>query len=284
MQFDNDGGAPASGAEHMPSTIGGTTGAEQEGVVSLIEDEEEVLGNEADPEDEDSDSDNDDAESDSAPRRRSRSQRYKERITRLTAELDAERRRSRATVGAAYDHDLVEPREEDFANDYLAYDRALRDYQVRRALREERGRDAQAQARLDAEAAFRDKLGGYNTRLEALKTRIPDFDQVLRETSRVEIRNDVRDLILGSAKGPLIAYYLAKNPEALHDINRMPPNEAARKIGNIEARIRGPNPATATKARPPFAPLRGGASGSRALDPERMSHDDYRKARSEGRI
>lgn len=279
MQIENGGGANVSGAEN---THAGDNGPES--VVSLIEDGSETESRKDGSRDErDSDSQGEGSE-DERSSGRSRSQRYKERISRLTAELEAERRRSRAQAAAAHDDDLVAPREEDFPNDYLAYDRAVRDFQIRRALRDERRRDLQAQVQLDAEAAFQDKLTTYNERLDSVKSRIPDFETVLQETGHVQIRNDVRDLILGSTKGPLIAYYLAKHPDALREINRMPPNEAARRIGNIEARIRGPNSAAATRTEAPFTPLRGGASASRTLNPDRMSHDDYRKARSEGRL
>jgi hypothetical protein len=281
MQIDNTGGAPASGAERE-ATTGGNTDAGQDNVVSLIDDDDEVVA-EDDAEQDEGDSD-ETGDDEAKPRKRSRTQRYRDRIARLTAELDAERRQSRPPAGSVRDDDLVEPRQADFPDDYLGYDRAMRDYQVRRALRDERRRDADVRARADATQAFREKLSGYSDRLETLKSRIPDFDQVLRAASGSEIRDDVRDLVLGSAKGPLLAYYLAKHPDALDDINAMPPAEAARKIGNLEARIRGPNPTTATKASAPVTPLRGGASAPRRLDPERMSHEDYRKARAEGRI
>ncbi len=205
------------------------------------------------------------------PRRRSRMQRYRERIARLQAELTAARDVRRGGAGDRFG----EPREPDVWPDDPADDHAAGDVALQ---------EAQMQARRDAEAALRDRLAGYNARLDALKSRIPDFDQVLRETGRSEIRNDVRDLILGSAKGPLIAYYLAKNPDALDDINRMPPAEAARRIGNLEARIRGPGAPAATAAKAPVVPPRGGASASRALDPQRMSHEEYRRARADGRI
>jgi hypothetical protein len=283
MQIDNNGGLPASSAERESTT--GNTDAGQDSAVSLIEDDDEVVADDdAGRDGDDGNSDDDAGDDEAKPRKRSRTQRYRDRIARLTTELDAERRQSRPPARGVRDDDLVEPRQADFPDDYLGYDRAMRDYQVRRAFRDERRRDADVQARADDATAFREKLSGYNDRLETLKSRIPDFDQVLREASGSEIRDDVRDLVLGSAKGPLLAYYLAKHPDALVDINGMPPAEAARKIGNLEARIRGPNPTTATKANAPVMPPRGGASAPRRLDPERMSHEDYRKARAEGRI
>jgi len=279
---DHDVAHPNQVDPALKGTVGTASGEDDLGVHA--EDDVIVVG---EPESsEDSDTPDEGGEEEAKPRRRSRLQRYRERIARLQAELDAERSRAHVAPVAGRDnnHELPEPREEDFPGDYLAYDRAMRDYQIRRALRDERRRDVELQAQHHAEAAFRDKVSGYNARLDALKPRIADFDEVLQQAGRSEIRNDVRDLILGSPKGPLIAYYLAKNPDALEDINEMPPAEAARRIGNLEARIRGPNPTTATSAAAPLTPLRGGASAGRALDPERMTHEDYRKARAEGRI
>jgi hypothetical protein len=300
MQTNDHDGAPAGEAEHQSATDANAT---KHGAVTLTDDDEDSVA--ADDSEHRKDggepsdgADEEVAEDDAKARRpgRRRNQRYRDRIAALRAELEAERRQPRPPVrdsagasgqrstGARDDDDLVEPRQADFPNDDRAYDRALRDFQIRRALRDERRRDLELQARADAAAEFRDKVSGYNTRLETLKSRIPDFDETLRAAAGTEIRDDVRDLILGSAKGPLLAYYLAKHPDALDDINRMPPHEAARRIGNLEARVRGPSPATATNANVPVAPLRGGASAPRALDPTRMSHAEYRKARAEGRI
>jgi len=287
MQREDNGGAPDENheAEHELHS-GGEAGAGEDKTVSLADDvSDDALENDGPEGDETEADDEADADNgDGKPRRRSRSQRYRERIARLTAELEAERRRGRgATSQPVAKDDLVEPHQADFKDDYLAYDRAMRDFQIRRALRDERRREAELQARADAASDFRDKVAGYTVRLEALKPRIPDFDEVLRDAGGSEIRDDVRDLILGSTKGPLLAYYLAKHRNELDDINRMPPVEAARRVGNLEARIRGPNP-TATKAKAPVSPPRGGASVPRALDPDRMSHEDYRKARADGRL
>jgi hypothetical protein len=119
--------------------------------------------------------------------------------------------------------------------------------------------------------------------LETVKDRIPDFDRVMASAGGLEIRGDLRDLILDSAKGPLLAYHLAKNPDRVADLNRMSPAAAAKEIGSLEARIRGPNPKTVTRVKtPPRAP-RGGTA-ARAPNPADMSMEQYIAARKAGTI
>jgi hypothetical protein len=98
----------------------------------------------------------------------------------------------------------------------------------------------------------------------------------------LDIRGDLRDLILDSSKGPLLAYHLAKNPDRVAELNRMSPQAAAKEIGSLEARIRGPKPKTVTKAKPAAKPPSG--SSSRAPDPSDMSMADYIASRKAGRI
>jgi hypothetical protein len=218
------------------------------------------------------------------PKRRSGSQRAKARIQALQREIeDLRRGQARHAPATMGDDDLPEPREADFPNDYLAYDRALRDYQTRKAIRDEKRRDAAAHAVAHAEAEARTRLAGFMVRLETVKDRIPDFDRVLASAAGVHIRNDLRDLILDSPKGPLLAYHLAKNPDRLAELNRMSPAAAAKDIGSLEARIRGPNPRTVTKAKTPAQTPRGGTA-ARAPDPAAMSMEQYIAARKAGTI
>jgi hypothetical protein len=245
------------------------------------EDAGELIDGEEEGEGDSSARDEDDA---ARPKRRSGSQRAKARIQALQREIEELKRgQARFASAAAGDDDLFEPREEDFPNDYLAYDRALRDYQTRKAIRDEKRRDAAANARAYAEAEARTRLAGYNVRLETVKDRIPDFDRVMVSAGGLEIRGDLRDLILDSPKGPLLAYHLAKNPDKLAELNRMSPSAAAKDIGSLEARIRGPNPKTVTRARTPAHPPRGGTA-ARVSDPAEMTMEQYVAARKAGTI
>ena len=219
------------------------------------------------------------------PKRKSGSARLKERVRLLERLLAGAQQERQAQLAPAFDpgDDLAEPRERDFPNDYLAYDRALREYQTRRAIRDEQRRVARVEALRHAESEHRARLAGYGARLDEVRDRIADFDRVMAAAGSVDVRNDLRDLILDSPKGPLLAYYLAKNPDRIAELNRMPPWAAAKEIGSLEARIRGHNPKTVTRAKAPPQTPRGGTA-VRGANPGEMSMADYIAARKAGTI
>jgi hypothetical protein len=246
-------------------------------------------------EDEDLSADRDDETSDAEEGgagdkpRRSRSRRYKDRIARLERELAEARRTAhvpekwppvfrQGDAPNENDEDLVAPNERDYAHDYLAYDRALREYQTRKAVRDETRRQAERQAAQHRHIEQRERIDAYRRRLDDVRDRIPDFEQVMRAQSGAAIRDDVRDLVMDSPKGPLLAYYLATNPDVLDDINGMPPAAAAKTIGSLEARIRGPRPKLQTDARPSRDMPKGGASAGGKSYAE-MSMDEFIAAR-----
>jgi hypothetical protein len=233
------------------------------------------------PEGEDEEAEGDEGEEEAEPEKPKKlpgSARLKARLRAAEEELAEYRRtqapRAPAKTDAAGD-DLQEPKESDFPNDYLAYDRALRAYETRRAIRDENARVATEQEQANAQRAHRARLNAYNARLEDVKDRIPDYDTTLKQANDVPIRDDVRDMILDDGKGPLIAYHLAKNPEKLEALNRMTPIEAAREIGKLSARIRGPQVKTVTKAKPPLSVQRGTGTVTGRKDPSAMSMEEY---------
>lgn len=251
--------------------------------VTLAEDDDIVIGADgADDDHEREDDETGDAEpADAAKRRPSGSARLKARLDRLARENEELRQAlaPRAPGALLDDHDLVEPRERDFPNDYFAYERALQDYRVRKAIRDEHRLIAvqQEQERADREA--RARFATYNDRLGEVRDRIPDFETAMRQSMGISIRDDVLGLILGDKKGPLIAYHLAKNPDKVDALNRMHPVEAAREIGSLSARIRGPQGKQATTAPPPPSSPRGGTS-PRTKSYADMSMDEYVRARA----
>src|SRR5690348_5597058 len=214
------------------------------------------------------------------PRKTSRSRRLKNRLKLLLEENAGLRRLAAAPLASVAAAD-VPPRPEDFGNDTFAYDRALHQYAARKAVREEYERLQAAQHAHRAAVASRARLAAYNERLSEVRDRIPDFDQTLLEARDLHIRADLQELIRESPKGPLLAYYLARNLDRLDDLNRMPPVQAAREIGRLETRIRGPQPNVVTKAPPPVSAPKGGTA-SPARDPSRMSMEDFVKWRDAG--
>jgi hypothetical protein len=108
---------------------------------------------------------------------------------------------------------------------------------------------------------------------------VPDFDQIIAGSQDMPISYAAQELILESPKGPLLAYYLAKNPDRLAEINRMPPTAAAREIGRLEARIRTPKPKARTNAPPPPKPQRGSGGSTPQKSPHQMSMAEFVKWR-----
>ena len=252
-----------------------------------VEDDDAAAGDAQDSDDEQDADESPEEGADDKPARRSRSRRYKDRIARLEREL-AEARRVHGSrhrpptqnkyVPGEHDNDLVAPDERDYADDYLAYDRALRDYQTRRIIRDETRRQAERQAAEHRRIEHRERIDAYQRRLDDVRDRIPDFETAMRAQSAAAIRDDVRDLVMESPKGPLLAYYLATNPDVLDELNGMPPAAAAKTIGSLEARIRGPRPKLQTDARTSRDTPQGGASAGGKSYAE-MSMDEFIAAR-----
>jgi len=224
-----------------------------------------------------------DASEASAHKRRSGAARAKERIQRLEREL-AEARQpltERPALHEGEDTDLKEPKESDFDN-WLAYQRALQQYDSRKAYREERKREAQLQQQGAAQREHEYRIRTYNRNLDQVRDRVPDFDRVIADARENPISDAAQELILESQKGPLLAYYLAKNPDRLAELNRMSPTAAAREIGRLEARIRAPTPRAKTNAKPPPKPQRGSGGTSPAKNPANMSMAEYNAWRDKG--
>lgn len=224
----------------------------------------------------------DDAETEGQDRkpRRSRSDRYKSRIAAQAAriaELEGQ-------LGSDASKEAPKPPKlEDFNYDQQAYDDARlafnTEHAVSKAISETRKQDAETRLR----EARAEQVEDFNEGVAAIKERIADYDQVM-DSCKIDLRKDVGDLILSSEKGPHLAYELAKNNGAkLREIQSLPPIEAARAIGRIEARLSLPQPKKQTQAPAPIKPPVGGASPSRDIASIAKSEDasDFIRMRNE---
>jgi hypothetical protein len=269
---------------------GGEVNTNDEGITLLDDETEIAIGDDGDEDDESLEGEGEqDAEAEQ--RRSTRSQRRKEalkrandRATALERELaDLRKARPATPTLPADDADLVKPKEEDFPNDYLAFDRAMRAYETRLAIRSEtrtaaKASEASEKAASDA-AEFRQLRSAHESRVAAIKDRVPDYGDAMRAIQKVNVGDDLAKQLISSPKSELLAYYLGKNPEVLHDLTRMTPLDAARKIGAIETRLRGPKPKTVTKAGAPKEAPKGGTGGTpKAL--KDMSEAEYFAARA----
>lgn len=213
----------------------------------------------------------------------SRSQRLQRKVQLLTAELDARNRQPEARPAQdapAQRSEAAEskpPKEADFNGDYLAFERALNAWNVEQAAERavtkvaERDR-AQREQSTQAEIR-RERVIAHIERVEDLKERTPDFDDVMKAAAGINLRDEVAAEILGSEKSALIQYHLAKNPDKARDLNGLTGRELARAVGRLEGAVRLPAAKKATDATPPVLPLNGGAGGS--FDPARSDMDQY---------
>jgi hypothetical protein len=90
---------------------------------------------------------------------------------------------------------------------------------------------------------------------------IPDFEAVVSK-AQIPVARHVGELILESDKAGLLQYHLATTSRAGRRAEQLSPADAARRIGRLEARLSLSQTRTATKAPPPSAKLRGGATPS----------------------
>jgi hypothetical protein len=155
------------------------------------------------------------------------------------------------------------PKEEDFKGDFLAFERAQTAYEVRKAIQEDRQRD-QAQARSAAEqAVLQDMIDDHADRVAEFKTKVPDFDDVIKGVAgKHPLNESLFRLLIESDKSAHLAYHLAKNPDRIDRLNAMSPVAAAREIGRIESRLSLPQPKKQTQASKPVTPPKGGAAPS----------------------
>jgi hypothetical protein len=113
------------------------------------------------------------------------------------------------------------PTEQDFPNDYLAFEAARTEWNVRNAVRQEiakvedKGREAQLRE------VRQERLEAYEENVSQVRERIPDFDKVLAEAKAVNISPALADEIMSSEKSALLQYHLAKNPDKARDLNAL---------------------------------------------------------------
>jgi hypothetical protein len=125
----------------------------------------------------------------------------------------------------------------------------------------------------------------FQRRQDAARAAHADYDDVL-ESSTMPVSQALQQVLLTSEQGPAIMYQLAKNPAELARLSALPPLDAAREIGRLEARASSTASPKTTKSatRPPAPPnsINGNTSSStRRL--EELSIADYKKAYRTGR-
>lgn len=199
------------------------------------------------------------------PKKRTGIHRMQDRIQRLEAELASVRS---APTGAGEDRKAAiekeigpAPKEADF-EDYAAFEDAKGEHRLKKVLAEQRHADQAASDANRQASARREAVEAFQDRLEDVRDAIPDADAVLKAATDREVKPHVEELIVESEKGGLLAYYLAKNPEKLAELNRMNPTQAAKAVGALEPRLTLAKPKKTPSAPAPAKPVSGSAAPS----------------------
>lgn len=223
----------------------------------------------------------------SARERRERDKAYKQRLRDDAAEANAAAAAAEAKRARILDAGKQEkpPSESDYADplEYVAA-KAVWASQQKAAEREAGAASAEAEeARQRAEKIRQAEAAmvaqNWTTAVSEAKARYADFDAVAL-SGDVPINEDMARIIQTSDVGPDVAYHLGRNKALAAEISKMPPIEAARAIGRIEASMMAPKPRTETSAPTPISPVR--ATGAATKDPAKMTVDEYRAWRQAG--
>lgn len=121
----------------------------------------------------------------------------------------------------------------------------------------------------------------YAGQVDEIRKVVPDFDAVLKQSASWAVSDAVARELAGSDDVAALQYYLAKNPAVLADLNALPAEAVARRIGRIEAEAsRVISERTTTKAPPPVGAVKGGSIPNKA--PDTMSYLDFKRFREGG--
>lgn len=171
------------------------------------------------------------------------------------------------------------PSLEEYGYDEAKYQAALIDHATRQAetIVERRLREAE-QAR-----AEQGRMETFATRQQEFSKSVADFEDKVMRDPTLPISAAMRDVIIDSAEGPAIAYWLAQNRSAAEMISKLPVHLAALEMGRIEGRLAAQR-ATAKAApkvsnAPPPPPKVEASEDPVQNDPESMSIDQWMKWR-----
>jgi hypothetical protein len=151
------------------------------------------------------------------------------------------------------------PKQEQFET-YDEYLRALTRHEIRTEMAQER-------QKLTGELEARELQGGFEKRVEAVRAKHADFNEVAFANDH-EVSPIMRDAILNTPNGAEIAYWLGQNHDESNRIARLSPNHQIFELGRISDRLSArqsapPRPASAAPA--PITPVKAGGKAVEGL-------------------
>lgn len=205
----------------------------------------------------------------------------RERREQLEARLKEYESKVTPQAQAPQDDLGEEPRADQFSDMY-EYAKALAEYAADKKLAERDQQELNRKAAAEQEVKFK----AWADRVNAVKSTLPDFDDIV-QSSEVRVSDPVRDAIIESEHGPQILYYLAENTEFAQKLAGMSLVSAVREIGKIEARYEREAKASVPEVKPtvgkskapaPISPLRGAVNTVDAgLDADGNFHGTYQQ-------
>lgn len=120
---------------------------------------------------------------------------------------------------------VQKPVYEDF-NDLILYNEALNEWNYHRIRHE-----TQAQAEQNR------VVQTHQARVKKFEVDHPDYNDVVAETRHMAVAHEINGAIAESEIGPEITYFLAKNPDEIERINKLPPARRLIEMGKLEAKL-----------------------------------------------
>lgn len=131
--------------------------------------------------------------------------------------------------------------------------------------REEATKQTRAESFRSRESEFADSVEDY-------------YDVVYSPTT--PISQTMAEVIAESEHGAALAYHLGKNPQIARALYSLPPIQAARELGRLEAKLAEPKPKPVVTKAPPPPPKIEASEPEAERDPDKMSVDEWLKWRN----
>lgn len=211
-----------------------------------------------------------DKDDDPTPARRSGSARLRAQLERARAEIEALRAGTPQPRQDAKPEDVLKaeierrlgpaPKEADFGGDYLAYERAMTARQTAELIMAPQLQAEAQRAQQARQQQIQERVSDFWDAADSLAKKVPDIRKALE--SMPSPPESLAELFLDDLeKGPLVAYFLAKNPSRVAELARMSPRAQAVEYGRLSASLSLPKPKATQAAKPaPIAPVKGGGT------------------------
>ena len=196
------------------------------------------------------------------PNKLSRNQRLQRKAARLSTMVAEQAARIEELQRSSSKPDESEPKEAEYNGDWTKFQADYAAWKAAKTVTQKFDEREQRENASRLNERRQEAIDDFQERAEQAKAGIADYDTALEAFANNggKFADHVREELLESDKGPMLAYQLAKNPQLAAELNAMSPRDAAREIGRLEAKVSLPQPKKQTQAPAPLSTLTGGAA------------------------